>query len=98
MKLSSFLCPLAAVVWVVCVPSLLGGGQSVPQPGPGHPGNIFLEGEAVVIPEAESGQHAWEAVDYENRTVSVGDFIDGRAHLGRLPAGYYEVRALGAAG
>ncbi|MGA2867196.1 MAG: hypothetical protein ABSF95_22185 [Verrucomicrobiota bacterium] len=66
-------------------------GRGIPRPLVSHPGNIFVAGEPVIIgaPPGEGG--AWRAVDYEGKVVAQGPVKDGRAELGRLPVGYYEV-------
>src|SRR6186997_928240 len=51
-----------------------------PWPRPDHPGNIFVEGEEVVLPPATQPVRIF---DYENREVK---------SLGKLPVGYYELR------
>ncbi len=70
--------------------------RSLPKPLPDHPGNIFLAGERVVLDlPAATGGDAWQAVDYDGKTVVEGR--GGRIALGSLPVGYYEVRRKGAA-
>jgi len=71
------------------------GERSIPKPLPAHPGNVFLAGEEVVVPmppaKDEKGG-AWRLVDYEGKTVAEGTATDGKAALGKLPTGYYELR------
>ncbi|HOX56544.1 MAG TPA: hypothetical protein P5205_20365 [Candidatus Paceibacterota bacterium] len=67
-------------------------GRVIPRALPPHPGNIFLRGEAVVVEAAVKSVPAWRVVDYEGRMVAEGRLDDdGRARLGKLPVGYYEV-------
>ncbi len=70
---------------------LYAGGRTIPQPLPSHPGNIFLSGETVLIPLPAGASGRWRAVDYDGRDNSQGDCQGGRANLGVLPVGYYEV-------
>jgi hypothetical protein len=66
----------------------------IPQPLAAHPGNIFLSGEPVVVEAPPNGVQAWRAVNYEGTTVAQGRWdADGRARLGKLPVGYYELRS-----
>jgi hypothetical protein len=65
--------------------------RGIPRPLPGHPGNVFLAGEAVEIAAPPGQGEAWRAVDYEGKTVAEGRVKEGRAELGRLGVGYYEV-------
>jgi len=64
----------------------------VPAPLPGHPGNVFLEGEAISIRAPAADGTPWEAVDYGGSKVASGRTADGLATLGPLPVGWYEVR------
>ncbi len=64
----------------------------IPHPLPAHPGNIFLAGEQVVVEAPSRNGRDWRAVDYEGTKVADGPCeADGRARLGKLPVGYYEV-------
>jgi len=79
--------------------------RPIPKPLPDHPGNVFLAGEDVVVempPAGTAGQAssgtkeekggAWRLTDYEGKTVAEGTAADGKATLGKLPVGYYELR------
>ncbi len=67
--------------------------RAIPHPLPAHPGNIFLAGEQVVVEAPSTAAQAWRAVDYDGTTVAQGRLDgDGRARLGKLPVGYYELR------
>jgi hypothetical protein len=91
---------LAALVGVLVSPGLQAEtlSRSIPQPLPAHPGNIFLAGEEVVVEAPGDAFQAWRAVDYDKITVTQGRLDErGRARLGKLPIGYYELRG-GAAG
>lgn len=63
----------------------------IPHPLPAHSGNIFIAGETVVIPAPPGESKNWRAVDYEGKVVAEGKVKDGKADLGKLPVGYYEV-------
>src|SRR6266850_1591692 len=62
-----------------------------PRPLPSHPGNIFLAGERVVVPAPAGDAETWRLFNYESQTVADGRVENGRAVLGQLPAGYYEL-------
>ena len=85
----------AIVLYVVLSGSALGlaqaGGRTLPKPLAGHPGNVFLAGEEVVVTLPAATPNAWRAVDCEGKVVAKGEG-GGPVHLGRLPVGYYEVR------
>lgn len=65
--------------------------RAIPGPLPSHPGNIFLAGEQVSVPVPSSGAETWRATDYEGKRVAEGQVEKGRAELGKLPVGYYEL-------
>jgi hypothetical protein len=56
-----------------------------------HPGNIFLVGDTVQVnvPVTWSG---WRAIDIDRNEVAAGAARDGKANLGQLPVGYFEIR------
>lgn len=66
--------------------------RAIPAPLAGHPGNIFLHGETVVVALPAGTGAAWRATDYAGRVAAEGTSTDGRAQLGALPVGYYEIR------
>ena len=66
--------------------------REIPAPLADHPGNIFLAGETVVVPLPAGEGTRWTAVDYDGHPVATGTAVDGRATLGKLDTGYYEVR------
>ncbi len=68
-----------------------GSGRDIPQPLGSHPGNIFVAGEPVVVAAPPGEGASWQVTDYEGRLVGEGSLKDGRAELGPLPVGYYEV-------
>ncbi len=68
-----------------------GGDRAIPRPLPEHPGNVFLAGEDVHVALPKEASGAWRAVDYDGKVVGEGQAV-GQISLGRLPAGYYEVR------
>ena len=72
--------------------------RAVPGPLPDHPGNVFLEGEAVTVTIPVLDAAAWEVVDYDGKRVAEGRTTAGRAVVEKLPVGWYEVRWGGAGG
>jgi len=78
--------------------------RRIPAPLPDHPGNIFLEGEAVSVrlPEGLSPKAAqWRMLDETDRKLRQGALLrtkTGRLSLGRLPVGWYRVEFLDAKG
>ena len=68
--------------------------RQIPAPLPNHPGNIFLAGEDVNVPL--TGEKNWTAIDYDGNIVVQGKVKNGRAALGKLPPGYYELHVDGA--
>ena len=79
-------------------PAALGGG--IPSPLPGHPGNIFLEGEDVVIPAPDDSAiqtNGWRLLDDLQKVLREGRYPAGGnpqhepLRLGQLPAGWYRL-------
>lgn len=75
--------------------------RTVPQPLPGHPGNVFLAGEAVVV--SAPPDTAWtrfrvldEAGEALGQGAREGD--GGRVSPGVLPVGWYRIEFLDADG
>ena len=66
-------------------------GRDIPRPLPSHPGNVFVAGEPVSIAAPPGEGETWRAVDYEGKTAAEGRVNEGRAELGPLAVGYYEV-------
>ena len=62
------------------------------RPLPDHPGNVFLAGEDVVVPTSAQDGATWQLVDYDGQAVTRGTAQGGKARLGRLPVGYYDLR------
>ncbi|MCX8157285.1 MAG: hypothetical protein N3J91_12705 [Verrucomicrobiae bacterium] len=60
------------------------------------PGNVFLTGEEVVVSLPAGGQ-GWELCSYRDETRVPVVTREGRALLGRLPVGFYRLRATNAA-
>jgi hypothetical protein len=87
------------LVWAGYVAQAGALNRTIPDPQPAHPGNVFLAGEAVVVPALPPGDSdAWRAVDYDGRVIAEGTVKTGPISLGRLPVGYYEIqRAAGQA-
>src|SRR5207249_5126724 len=70
----------------------------VVRPLAGHPGNIFLQSEDVTVSLPSGTEEQWEARDYDGKTIAHGLSIDGKASLGELAVGYYEVKRKGGDG
>jgi hypothetical protein len=68
-----------------------GGHRSIPRPLVSHPGNVFVAGEPVVIVEPPGEGEAWRVTDYEGNGVGEGSLREGRAEVGLLRCGYYEL-------
>ncbi len=68
-----------------------GPGRDIPRPLSSHPGNVFVAGEPVIIAAPPGEGQTWRAVDYEGQTAAQGQVKEGRAELGPLAVGYYEV-------
>ena len=86
---------MAGVLGLLMGPGLRAGAEigtrAIPRPLPSHPGNIFLAGEQVSVAAPSSGPETWRATDYEGKTAAEGRVENGRAKLGKLPVGYYEL-------
>src|SRR5689334_19521647 len=65
--------------------------RTIPKPLTSHPGNIFIAGEVVSVPLPAGATGRWRAVDYDQKDIGQGDVENGRAKLGVLPVGYYEI-------
>ncbi len=61
----------------------------LPQPLPTHPGNIFLEGEAVTISLPDGD---WQLLDADDRAIATIAGKNGEGALGSLPVGFYRLR------
>ncbi len=68
--------------------------RPIPEPLPGHPGNVFLAGERVIVGLPDS-RSAWRAVDYDDRTIANIPPGTASADLGQLPVGWYRLRREG---
>jgi hypothetical protein len=74
--------------------------RSVPKVQPEHPGNVFAQGESVVIPVPEEFREqakTWRAVDVDGREMGNGEIM-GTCPLGSLPVGWYRVDLFAADG
>jgi hypothetical protein len=63
-----------------------------------HPGNVFLVGEDVRVVVPATWAAGWRAVDIDGKEVARGAAGDTTPVLGKLPAGYFEVREQGGPG
>jgi hypothetical protein len=66
-------------------------GRRIPHPLPSHPGNIFVAGERVIVLEPPGQGDSWRVMDYDGNRILEGLFSNGRADLGQLPVGYYQL-------
>ena len=73
--------------------------RGIPKPLPGHPGNIFLKGEDVIVPGWPEATQ-WRAVDIDGKQVDGGTIVDGldEISLGQPGIGWYRVEFLDEAG
>lgn len=69
--------------------------RTLPAPSAGHPGNVFLEGENILIPVPE-GAVSWRVMDDTNATICEGK--DNPACPGKLGVGWYRMEFLNAQG
>ncbi|MBM4020069.1 MAG: hypothetical protein FJ288_17415 [Planctomycetes bacterium] len=66
--------------------------RAIPAPLPDHPGNVFLAGEPVSTTIPVLDLATWRVTDYEGKTVAEGKTTSGRAEVGKLPVGWYDIR------
>ncbi len=84
---------LGVMIGAGLVADAVAGSRILPHPLSAHPGNVFLSGETVTVPDLPAGDgDSWRAVDYERRVVAEGAAKGGPIELGRLPVGYYELQ------
>ncbi|HOF41970.1 MAG TPA: hypothetical protein PLD73_18010, partial [Candidatus Hydrogenedentes bacterium] len=75
--------------------------RGIPGPLPGHPGNVFLTGEAVEIPgPPDTAWTQFRILDDAGETQGGGPRVNGatQAATGALPAGWYRIEFLDAGG
>lgn len=89
---------LLAVFMLLAGAGRAGGADIVParaQPRPlsHHPGNVFLEGEEVVVPVAEPAAR-WRLLDDRLHEVNAGVTDSANAVLGELAVGWYRLESL----
>lgn len=89
---------MTALLWLVCVGAAIQPATDVartlPSPLPGHPGNVFVQGETVALDvPTVAGTTGWRLTDFAQQTVKTG--TGARAELGALAVGYYELAAVG---
>ena len=80
---------IAALIVGVCISGL----AQTPGPLPGNPGNIFVQGQRIVLQLTASPGGEWQAADIEGKVVASGKSDGGRVDLGSLPVGYYTLRS-----
>jgi hypothetical protein len=83
---------LLSLAAVSVLATAAGPVRKLPQPLPDHPGHVFLAGEEVAVALPPGEPAPWRLFDYEDQPVSVGGITQGRAYLGKLPLGWYELR------
>ena len=66
--------------------------REIPKPLPHHPGNIFLEGEDVVVPLPDKTAGIWKLYNYEDQILAEIRPRGDKAICGRLPIGFYRLR------
>lgn len=91
------ICTMVGLLVIACLGTAAASAddrRAAPAPLPGHPGNVFVAGESVVlaVPPSDTG---WRVLDYEDREV--GRVSAGRksADLGKMPVGFYRLRRSG---
>jgi len=93
--MSAFYWRVGLRTWAVAFCAMVGvayAAEEAVKPLPSHPGNIFVQGEEVVVPVPESAAGALALTDYEGRAVEIaGQALGDRVSLGRLAVGYYEL-------
>lgn len=68
-----------------------------PRPQSSHPGNIFLEGEALVVPLPADLAGAWRLLDDLDQPLREVTPVDGQVKLAALPVGFYRLRPVAGA-
>jgi hypothetical protein len=66
-----------------------GADRQIPHPLPNHPGNVFLQGEKVVLHLLANQAGDWKLIDYDGRSVREGKSNGRSIDCGDLPIGYY---------
>lgn len=66
--------------------------RSTPEPLTGHPGNIFVAGEEVVVRVPAGQTPTWRVLDYDDHEVASASQREGLVSLGRLDVGFYRLR------
>jgi len=59
--------------------------------GSEHPGNVFVAGDDVQVSVPKEWK-TWQAIDVDGKEVGRANVQDGKAQLGKLPVGYFEIR------
>lgn len=99
-------CVMLYVIVVIVFASCVYGGaadaqtaaRGIPEPMPDHPGNVFLESEAVTVPlpKAAAGAARWRATDERGAERAAGAIAAGDtgASIAALGIGWYRVEFL----
>ncbi|MCX6907017.1 MAG: hypothetical protein NTY01_03125 [Verrucomicrobia bacterium] len=88
---------LLVLAMVNALPAAEATARSVPKPLAEHPGNVFLAGEEVFLRVPDSTSVAWRLLDYDDKLLMTPRASGGSVSLGRLPVGFYRLRAEGEA-
>lgn len=90
---------LALSATAVCATPADTSARLTPLPLPGHPGNVFLEGEDVTL-QAPKGSTRWLASDSDGKPASSGTLSAGQnaVPLGKPGIGWYRIDFLDASG
>jgi len=84
------LCLLAAATWTIATAA---PPRPLPSAQPHHPGNVFLEGESVVLPVPADDATTWRLLEYDERELTSARAHGGTLDLGRLPVGFYRLKS-----
>ncbi len=68
-----------------------GADRPIPRPLANHPGNVFLQGEDVVVKVAPKAVEDWKLIDYDGHTVREGKSHGQSIDCGALSVGYYDL-------
>ena len=68
--------------------------RGIPKSLPAHPGNVFIEGEDVVVPLPKSDAR-WSLVNYDGQALGEFTAQDGTGALGKRSVGFYRLRQAG---
>ncbi len=90
-----FLTSAVAVHPGSAAPVVGGLPRSLPKPLPGHPGNVFLDGEEVVVPTGSPPAPEWRLLNYDDQPLAEVKASGAALPLGKLGVGFYRLRPAG---